>query len=251
MNTSYLNDWNADLLDQYYQRWKQDPASVDSSWSAFFEGFELGLSGTGNGKAEGAPSREANQKESDRFQDRVDALIFNYRRVGHLQANVDPLARTRPETPALTLASLGLDGVPLNTVVSSRFFQHSRRMSLGNLIDTLGAIYCGPIGVEFMHIQNETIRDWVRERMEERITLPQPDAASQKRVLRCLMEAETFEQFVHTKFIGQKRFSLQGAESLMVILETVLSSVTRSPGCKSTLSTTWPLTLTGRSASRR
>ena len=223
MNTSYLNDWNADLLDQYYQRWKQDPASVDSSWSAFFEGFELGLSGTGNGKAEGAPSREADQKESDRFQDRVDALIFNYRRVGHLQANVDPLARTRPETPALTLASLGLDDVPLNTVVSSRFFQQSRRMSLGNLIDTLGAIYCGPIGVEFMHIQNETIRDWVRERMEERIILPQPDAASQKRLLRCLMEAETFEQFVHTKFIGQKRFSLQGAESLMVILETILA----------------------------
>jgi 2-oxoglutarate dehydrogenase E1 component len=223
MNTSYLNDWNADLLDEYYQRWKQDPASVDSSWSAFFEGFELGSSGTGNGKAEGTAPREVDQKESDRFQDRVDALIFNYRRVGHLQANVDPLARTRPQTPALTLSSLGLDDVPLNTVVSSRFFEHSRRISLGNLIDTLAAIYCGPIGVEFMHIQNDTIRDWVRERIEERVTLPQPDAASQKQVLRCLMEAETFEQFVHTKFIGQKRFSLQGAESLMVILETILA----------------------------
>jgi 2-oxoglutarate dehydrogenase E1 component len=223
MNTSYLNDWNADLLDEYYQRWKQDPASVDSSWSAFFEGFALGSSGTGNGKAEGTATRELDRKESDRFQDRVDALIFNYRRVGHLQANVDPLARTRPETPALTLSSLGLDDVPLNTVVSSRFFQHSRRISLGSLIDTLAAIYCGPIGVEFMHIQNETIRDWVRERIEERVTLPQPDAESQKRLLRCLMEAETFEQFVHTKFIGQKRFSLQGAESLMVILETILA----------------------------
>jgi 2-oxoglutarate dehydrogenase E1 component len=223
MNTSYLNDWNADLLDEYYQRWKQDPASVDSSWSAFFEGFELGSSEAGNGKAEGAPSREIDQTESDRFQDRVDALIFNYRRVGHMQANIDPLARTRPETPALTLASLGLDDVPLNTVVSSRFFQRSRRMSLGSLIDTLAEIYCGPIGVEFMHIQNEMIRDWVRERMEARVTLPQPDAASQKRVLRCLMEAETFEQFVHTKFIGQKRFSLQGAESLMVILEAILA----------------------------
>ena len=223
MNTSYLNDWNADLLDEYYQRWKQDPASVDSSWSAFFEGFELGSSGTGNGKAEGTAPREVDQKESDRFQDRVDALIFNYRRVGHLQANVDPLARTRAQTPALTLSSLGLDDVPLNTVVSSRFFEHSRRISLGNLIDTLAAIYCGPIGVEFMHIQNDTIRDWVRERIEERVTLPQPDAASQKQVLRCLMEAETFEQFVHTKFIGQKRFSLQGAESLMVILETILA----------------------------
>src|SRR5256885_17083348 len=80
-----------------------------------------------------------------------------------------------------------------------------------------------------MHIQNETVREWVRDRMEKRITFPQPDATSQKKLLRCLMEAETFEQFVHTKFIGQKRFSLQGAESLMVILETILegcSSVT-------------------------
>ena len=228
MNTSYLNDWNADLLDEYYQRWKQDPASVDSSWSAFFEGFALGSSGTGNGKTEGIVTEEVDRKESDRFQDRVDALIFNYRRVGHLQANVDPLARTRPKTPALTLSSLGLDDVPLNTVVSSRFFQHSRRISLGSLIDTLAAIYCGPIGVEFMHIQNETMRDWVRERIEERVTLPQPDAESQKRLLRCLMEAETFEQFVHTKFIGQKRFSLQGAESLMVILEAILADC---PAC--------------------
>ena len=73
-----------------------------------------------------------------------------------------------------------------------------------------------------MHIQNETVREWVRDRIETRIVSPQPDAASQKKLLRCLMETETFEQFVHTKFIGQKRFSLQGGESLMVILETIL-----------------------------
>ncbi len=223
MNASYLNDWNADLLDEYYQRWRQDPASIDSSWSAFFEGFELGSSGGHNGGAGSAPKTEVDRVESDRFQDRVDGLIYNYRMVGHTQAQVDPLGQPRPESPALTLSSLGLDEVPLNTVVSSRYFQRSRRMNLGSLIDTLRAIYCGPIGVEFMHIQNEAMRDWVRERMEERITLPRPDSTTQKRLLRCLMEAETFEQFVHTKFIGQKRFSLQGAESLMVVLETVLA----------------------------
>ena len=223
MNASYLNDWNADLLDEYYQRWKQDPASVDSSWSAFFEGFELGSSGGHNGEAGIRPKNEVDRVESDRFQDRVDGLIYNYRMVGHTQAQIDPLGQSRPESPALTLSSLGLNEVPLNTVVSSRYFQRSRRMSLGSLIDTLRAIYCGPIGVEFMHIQNETVRDWVRERMEERIRLPQPDSTAQKRLLRCLMEAETFEQFVHTKFIGQKRFSLQGAESLMVVLETILA----------------------------
>src|SRR5208337_2825774 len=99
----------------------------------------------------------------------------------------------------------------------------SRPMTLGEMIDALRAIYCGPIGVEFMHIQNETVRDWVQDRMETRIASPQPDAPSQKTLLRCLMETETFEQFVHTKFIGQKRFSLQGGESLMVVLETILA----------------------------
>ena len=223
MKTSYLNDWNADLLDEYYQRWKEDPASVDSSWSAFFEGFELGSSPARNGKSDVAPEREGLLSEYDQIQDCIDGMVYNYRVLGHTQAQVDPLAQGRPENPALTLSSLGLEDVPLDTVVSCRYFLNSRRMTLREMIDTLQAIYCGPIGVEFMHIQNETVREWVRERIEARIALPQPDPASQKRLLRILMEAETFEQFVHTKFIGQKRFSLQGSESLMVILETILA----------------------------
>ena len=223
MKTSYLNDWNADLLDEYYQRWKQDPASVDSSWSAFFEGFELGSSAGRNGKPGVVPGSERPATEPDRLQARIDSMVQNYRILGHTQAQIDPLAQAPLETPALTLAALDLEDVPLDTVVSSRYFQQSRSMTLGEMIDALRAIYCGPIGVEFMHIQNETVREWVRDRMETRIASPQPDAASQKRLLRCLMESETFEQFVHTKFIGQKRFSLQGGESLMVILETILA----------------------------
>jgi 2-oxoglutarate dehydrogenase E1 component len=223
MKTSYLNDWNADLLDEYYERWKQDPASVDSSWSAFFEGFELGSSPNRNGKFAVVPGEEATSAEGEHLQNLVDGLVYNYRILGHTQANVDPLTPSPPETSALTLTALGLDDVPLETVVSSRFFQKSRQMTLREMIETLKLIYCGPIGAEFMHIQNETTREWVRDRIEGRISLPPPDAASQVNLLRCLMEAETFEQFVHTKFIGQKRFSLQGAESLMVILETILA----------------------------
>ncbi|MBV8377234.1 MAG: 2-oxoglutarate dehydrogenase E1 component [Verrucomicrobia bacterium] len=224
MTTSYLNDWNADLLDEYYRRWKQDQASVDLSWSAFFEGFELGSSGGRNGKPGLAPDgASAITADLERLQDRVDGLVHNYRILGHTQAEIDPLAQLRPETPALKLCALGLEELPLETVVSSRYFQQSRSMSLGEMIDALRAIYCGPIGVEFMHIQSEAIREWVRDRIETRIVSPPPDAAAQKRLLRCLMETETFEQFVHTKFIGQKRFSLQGGESLMVILETILA----------------------------
>ena len=223
MKTSYLNDWNADLLDEYYERWKQDPASVDSSWSAFFEGFELGSTPNRDGKFTVVPGEEPLSVEAEQLQNRIDGLVYNYRVLGHTQAQVDPLTPNGSESPALTLAALGLDEIPPDTVVASRFFQKSRPMSLREMVETLKLIYSGPIGAEFMHIQNESTRDWVKERIEARILLPPPDSASQINLLRCLMEAETFEQFVHTKFIGQKRFSLQGAESLMVILETILA----------------------------
>src|SRR6516164_2566183 len=228
MKTSYLNDWNADLLDEYYERWKQDPASVDSSWSAFFEGFELGSSPNRNGKLTVVPREERLSADAEQVQNRIDGLVYSYRILGHTQAQIDPLSVSPPASPALTLTALGLDNVSLETVVSSRFFQKSRPMTLREMIETLKLIYSGPIGAEFMHIQNEAIREWVREQIEARILPSPPDAASQINLLRCLMEAETFEQFVHTKFIGQKRFSLQGAESLMVILETILEGCSRA-----------------------
>src|SRR5271170_753246 len=103
MKTSYLNDWNADLLDEYYQRWKQDPASVDSSWSAFFEGFELGSSAGRNGKPGVAPERERPSTELDRLQNRIDSMVQKYRILGHTQAQVDPLAQAPREASALTL----------------------------------------------------------------------------------------------------------------------------------------------------
>src|SRR5580700_8200793 len=221
MRTSYLNDWNADLLDEYHQRWKKDPASVDATWSAFFEGFELGNSPNRNGhKTAAAPYALSVDAE---LQNRVDALVTNYRILGHTQAKLDPLAVSDPVQPALTLEALGLAGVPGSTVVASRYFQNGKAFKLSDLISSLNAIYSGTVGVEFMHIQNEQVRDWVRERIEARFDSFRPDANQQKQLLRWLMEAETFEQFVHTKFIGQKRFSLQGGESLMVILETILA----------------------------
>jgi 2-oxoglutarate dehydrogenase E1 component len=226
MRTSYLNDWNADLLDEYHQRWKKDPASVDATWSAFFEGFELGNSPNRNGhKTATAPYALSVDAE---LQNRVDALVTNYRILGHTQAKLDPLAVSDPVQPALTLEALGLADVPGSTMVASRYFQNGKAFKLSDLISTLNAIYSGTVGVEFMHIQNEQVREWVRERIESRFDSFRPDANQQKQLLRWLMEAETFEQFVHTKFIGQKRFSLQGGESLMIILETILNDCLRA-----------------------
>jgi 2-oxoglutarate dehydrogenase E1 component len=223
MKTSYLNDWNADLLEEYYQRWKQDRTSVDTSWSAFFEGFELGSSPGRNGKTEATAIEGADSVEIDRLRNKVDGLVYNYRILGHTKAKLDPLGERRSELPALSLAALGLADVEPETIVSSRYFQKSRKLALSELIEKLRAIYCDTIGVEFMHIQDESIRGWVRQRIEDRVEKPSLTAREQEKLLRCLMEAETFEQFVHTKFIGQKRFSLQGAESLMIILEEILA----------------------------
>src|SRR6267143_890605 len=204
MRTSYLNDWNADLLDEYHQRWKKDPASVDSTWSAFFEGFELGLAPTRNDK--GAVEVPAAAGVDAQLRNRIDSLVNNYRILGHTQGRLDPLGEVSAET-----------------VVSSRYFRDATPLPFGELLKNLRATYSDTIGVEFMHIQDRSKREWLRQRMEARVMAPLPDAARQKQYLRWLMEAETFEQFVHSKFIGQKRFSLQGSESLMVILETDLN----------------------------
>src|SRR5260221_4090789 len=226
MRTSYLNDWNADLLDEYHQRWKKDPASVDSTWSAFFEGFELGLAPTRNGK--GAVEVPAAAGLDAQLRNRIDSLVNNYRILGHTQARLDSLSEVTPERPALALKEFGLEEISPDTVVSSRYFRDATPLPFGELLKNLRATYSDTIGIEFMHIQDRSKREWLRQRMEARVMAPPPDAARQKQYLRWLMEAETFEQFVHTKFIGQKRFSLQGSESLMVILETILNECPRS-----------------------
>ncbi|HEX3443231.1 MAG TPA: 2-oxoglutarate dehydrogenase E1 component, partial [Chthoniobacterales bacterium] len=221
MRTSYLNDWNADLLDEYHQRWKKDPASVDSTWSAFFEGFELGLAPTRNGK--GAVEVPAPVGLDAQLRNRIDSLVNNYRILGHTQAKLDPLSDVPPEQPALALKEFGLEETSPNTIVSSRYFRDAAPLPFGELLKNLRATYSDTIGIEFMHIQDRPKREWLRQKMEARVMAPPFDPARQKQYLRWLMEAETFEQFVHTKFIGQKRFSLQGGESLMIILETILN----------------------------
>src|SRR5204863_1595729 len=142
-------------------------------------------------------------------------------------ARVDPLADKRPENPLLSLRELGFSEKDLDLVVSSKFFFDKRKMTLRDMIALLESIYADTIGSEFQHIQNPRVRNWVRHRLESR---PSKDGASREReiaILRTLLEAETIETFLHTRYVGQKRFSLQGAESLMVILDGILQRCPR------------------------
>src|SRR5881227_2426002 len=208
---------NLDLLDENYKRWRQNPESVDSGWAAFFEGFELGELT----ERDGAVARAVEGRESS-LQSRVDGLVYAYRTLGHTIARLDPLADRRRENPLLTLRELGFSEKDLDLHVSSKFFFGNRQMTLREMIAALENIYAGSIGSEFMHIQNTRVRNWVLHRLESRPAKTETPRAVQVALLRTLLEAESFEVFLHGHYVGQKRFSLQGAESLMVILVTIL-----------------------------
>src|SRR5437016_5223786 len=219
MRTSIDARANLDLIEENYRRWQENPESVDSGWSAFFEGFELGNlpHRDGDPKASGEPEdREA------ALQTRVDGLIYAYCSLGHTVARVDPLAEQRPQNPLLSLREVGFSESDLDLRVSSKFFLDNQPMTLREMVPGLERIYADSIGSEFMHIQDPRIREWVRKRLETRPHKHSTPAAVQVALLRALLEAESFEIFLHTRYVGQKRFSLQGAESLMVILDTIL-----------------------------
>src|SRR6202022_3322086 len=220
MRTSIAARANLELIDQNYERWQENPASVDPSWAAFFEGFELGNLPQKNGAAVAAAPR-AGVRESP-LQTRIDGLVYAYRTLGHTIARVNPLAEKRPENPQLTLRELGFSEKDLDLRLSSKFFHDNEEMTLREMIARLQKIYADSIGAEFMHIQNTRMRNWVLHRLESRADKHSTARQVKIALLRTLMEAESFEVFLHSRYVGQKRFSLQGAESLMVILDTIL-----------------------------
>tara|TARA_R110002096_G_scaffold206192_8_gene392372 strand:- start:13438 stop:16242 length:2805 start_codon:yes stop_codon:yes gene_type:complete len=223
MNSFVSARLNADLLDEKYALWKNDPRSVETDWSAFFEGFELGTSQLKLGKNEGT---KADAGPADELQlarrALVVSMVYNYRLLGHTQAWLDPLSTSAPRNERLSLETLGFTEEDLDREVQSQFFRRARRMTLRAMIEELESIYCDKIGFEFMHINNHDVRHWLRDRIEARNELPPPKPKKKKQVLRWLVEAESFEQFLHHKYVGQKRFGLDGGESVMVALGAIL-----------------------------
>ena len=217
MNTSVPARANEALIDELHESWSKDRGSVAPDWAAFFEGFELGLARSkkleqtlGSG---GPPSP---------LQSRVDAMVDTYLTIGHTISQLDPLQQSERKNPLLDLSEFGLSESDLNEVVSSRQFQGGESMPLRDLFEGLRNTYCDTVGAEFMHIQDPAQRSWIAERMEQRRS---PDRSSKhvhRDILSLIYEAETFEMFIHTKYVGQKRFSLEGGESLMLALNTIL-----------------------------
>lgn len=215
---------NLDLLDAKYESWKNNPASVEATWASFFEGFELGMAQLA-AKTAAKSSGGGLSEETLSFRMRVTEALMRFRSLGHTGATLDPLGADLPDAPLLSLGSLGFSEADLEKEVATQFFRRGRSMKLRDMLQELRAIYCDRIGFEFMHIHNPEVRNWLLERVETRLEQPAPSAQEQIQMLRWLLEVETFERFLHQRFVGQKRFSLEGGEALMVCLQTLLEEI--------------------------
>jgi 2-oxoglutarate dehydrogenase E1 component len=209
------NRLNLDAIEAAYQRWRQDAESVDESWRFFFEGFELG---TAQPVATSAKPQAADSSSHIA----IVRLIYAYRDLGHFLAHLDPLSEPRTSHPLLELSEFGFSEADLDRTFDTSHFLGLQRGTLRQLLDALKETYCRTIGVEYMHIQDTRIRRWLQERMEARRNRPRFDRTKKVRILKSLHYAELFERFLHTRYTGQKRFSLEGAETLIPILEAIV-----------------------------
>ncbi|MBA3685736.1 MAG: 2-oxoglutarate dehydrogenase E1 component [Planctomycetes bacterium] len=225
--SDFASQWNVDHLDQLYEQWRRDPASVGADWQAFFAGFALGMEKlcTQTSVEPGTGSISAGERTPGRLdQQRADSLIYAYRDVGHFLCNLDPLGfNNQAHTPQLDLATHGLTDADLDREFSADTVTGMpAHATLRELVGYLRETYCGTIGIEYMHIQDREQRLWLRERIEPTRNQPQLTAAEKRRILMKLNQAEMLETFIHTKFLGQKRFSIEGGESLIPALDAIM-----------------------------
>jgi 2-oxoglutarate dehydrogenase E1 component len=212
-SSRFASRWNLDAIEAAYERWQQDPASVDESWRYFFEGFELAA---GSGQPVNMPGKDAPAQAA------VVRLVLGYRDLGHFLARLDPLSAPKQTHPQLELSYYGLDESHLDRIFHSGNFLGLPQGRLRDLLAALKQTYCRTIGVEYQHIQDIAIRRWLQERMEPRLNQPLFDRDKKLRILSQLYYAEMFEQFLHSRYVGQKRFSLEGSETVIPLLEALV-----------------------------
>ncbi|MCB9182815.1 MAG: 2-oxoglutarate dehydrogenase E1 component [Flavobacteriales bacterium] len=220
---SYLSNVDSAWLDDLYQQYRKDPSSVETGWARFFEGFDFAQALNG-GSVEGgtAPSPAPGGNERFEKEFRVIELINAYRTRGHLFTKTNPVRDRRSYSPTLAIENFKLSEKDLDTVFSAGGDIGLGPAKLRDIVAMLEETYCESVGAEFMFIRNPEKRKWLTERME--LTRNRPDFTIDQRkdILEKLNEAVVFERFLGKKFIGQKRFSIEGAEALIPALDTVI-----------------------------
>jgi 2-oxoglutarate dehydrogenase E1 component len=204
---------SSEYVDELYERWQADPSSVSEDWRLFFTGFDLAMC-----------PRDCVSSERANLQSRVASLIFAYRAIGHLIAQVNPLGGDPTTHPDLELETFGLGEEHLDEVFDTGHLGGPQRITLTELLDVLSDTYCRHVGVEYTHIQDRVIRRWLQQEMEPIRNRPESPPERKTEILSQLIDAELFETFTHSRYQGQKRFSLEGAESLIPALHQFMET---------------------------
>ena len=215
-NFSFLGNGDIGNFDHLFEQFRQDPESVDESWRRFFEGFEFSKANYDKAGID-ASIPEAFQKEVN-----VLNLIGAYRQRGHLFAKTNPIRPRRMHEQPIQLENFNLNEGDFETV-----FQAGTRIGLGpttlrEIVDFLEETYCGSIGAEYKFVRTPHVVDWIQSRVEQNRNHTLFNKEEKQQIYEKLMRAVDFEAFLHTKFVGQKRFSLEGAEAIIPALETLV-----------------------------
>jgi 2-oxoglutarate dehydrogenase E1 component len=202
---------NLNFLDAQYQSYKQDPKSVSREWRVFFYGFEI---------ADQRGGMDADDPHGPQSV-QVAELIQRYRDLGHLLACLDPLSACPTTHPLLELDAFGLSSEDLSKRFSTPQFSFASECTLQEIIQILKQTYCRSTGVEYMHLQDPDERRWLQDQMEPVRNSPQPEAALQRRILGKLIQAAALEQFLNKKYQAVTRFSLEGGDALIPMLDVL------------------------------
>jgi len=224
-NYSFLNAAHTAYFAELYDQYLQHPDSVEPSWRAFFQGFNFGLERGHNGEqfaSGGGVETEIPDQLQKEF--RVVKLIDGYRTRGHLFTKTNPVRERRKYTPTLDIENFGLSQADLTTVFNAGEIMGIGPSTLQVIIEHLQRIYCDSIGVEYMYIRNPEKVNWIQKRLNVNDNHPNFSEEQKKHILKKLNQAVSFENFLHTKYVGQKRFSLEGGESLIPALDAVIES---------------------------
>lgn len=213
---SYISNADVGYLDQLYQNYKKDVNSVDPTWQKFFEGYDFSQQRYGEN---GQPAGDAtNIKETQ-----VRNLIFQYRSFGHLKSNTNPVRPRRNHNVNFDPKSVGLTDADLDMEFDVGAEIGMGRATLRKIIEKLQVVYIGPVGFEYNFIRNDDVRYWFFNKCEQEYYSNNPSLEEKRRILSKLNEAVVFENFLHTKFLGQKRFSLEGGENTIPALQAIIN----------------------------
>lgn len=226
---SFLNAAHTAFFADLYEQYLQNPDSVEPSWRSFFQGFDFGQANYGSEEVgqqvayvASGDSGAVSEKMQKEFN--VLKLIEGYRTRGHLFTKTNPVRDRRIHGPALTLENFGLSQSDLNTVFDSARMVNMQPSTLADIIKHLDRVYCESIGVEFAYIRDEKAQDWIQKRLYTNDNHPSFSSDQKKNILKKLNEAVSFENFLHTKYVGQKRFSLEGCEAAIPALDALVEA---------------------------